>query len=177
VNRKAVITFIAIVLLVVSVSLLLFHEAVTLPWFRLKDGGELRVLKVCYGTEDDHHLGRAPKTLFWLWNRLPKSLQVVVPYPEEGVDGISPFPHHPAISIWWAWIEPTTHQRMLCPSGDVVMTLDSGEKIQFGWPIPCDGVRQIFIPYPPRNSKRLQFQVPVNYEQVEFAIDNPAFKR
>ena len=68
---------------------------------------------------------------------------------------------------------------MLGEAGDVLMTADSGEKINLGWPDPGDNAdfRQIFVTDPPTTSKRLTFEFPIWGEPVRFSIENPAYHR
>jgi hypothetical protein len=155
-----------------------FQNAPRLPRFPLAEGGEFRVVKICYGGSDDHHLGGASGWRFRLWRQLPESLKRIVPYPDHGIDLESPFEGHVAVSIWWAVIDPHTHEPELGPSGDVIMTVDSGEDRNLDWPDPIDpGYRQIFVSDPPRDSRKLHFLVPVEEETVEFTIANPAYRR
>ena len=83
----------------------------------------------------------------------------------------------PALSVWWAHFDSVTHKPMLGEAGDVLMTVDSNERTNLGWPDPADDYRQIFISNPPTDSKRLTFEFPVWGEQVRFSIDNPAYRR
>jgi len=180
VKRKVRIVFVGIVLLVCGLwGVRLFHQA-SLPRFKLAGGGEFRVFKVCYGSSDDHHLGGAPKQFVWAWNRLPTSVRRFIPAPNPGDSALVPSPNHTALSIYWAWIDPATQKAETGPSGDVLMTTDSGEQINLGWPHPFDdraggGYRQIFVDEPPKNSSKLRFRMPVEDETVEFTIDNPAY--
>lgn len=160
-------------------ALLSLSPAPELPQFRLSDGAEFRVIQITYtsGPTDsaEHNIGSAPKAAFWLWRHLPEAVQRHVPYPETGIGdtGCS----RPALSIWWARFDATTREPILGPAGDVLMTLDSGRQINLGWPSPADpGYRQIFVTDPPRDSKRLAFEVPVEQERVRFEIDNPAYR-
>lgn len=115
-----------------------------------------------------------------MWNRLPAQVQRFIPPPHPGDSALYPSPNHRALSIYWAWIDPATQKAETGPSGDVLMTADSGEQTNLGWPYPFDdrageGYRQIFVDEPPRNSSKLRFRVPVEDETVEFTIDNPAY--
>jgi hypothetical protein len=161
----------------VACALWLSFSARQLPRIKLSDGSDFRVVRIRYGTADDHYFLRAPKAFFWMWNHLPTPLQSVVPSPNEGVGGEFPPPNHTALSIWWAWFDPVTRKPLLGPSGDVIMTLDSGEQKNLGWPNPVDDYRQIFIMDPPTDSKRLRFSVPVNWleKPAVFEIENPAY--
>jgi hypothetical protein len=85
-----------------------------------------------------------------------------------------------ALSIYWTWIDPKTGKHELGPSGDVILTMNSGEQVNLKWPDPFDdykgaGYRQIFVDEPPRDSRFLRFHVPVEDEAVDFTIANPAF--
>jgi hypothetical protein len=164
-----------LVLVLLAVGAWLF-QAQPLPHMRLADGGEFRVVKVVYGTEQDHYLHGAPKFFFTFWERMPGWLQRVVPYPWTGLSG--EIPRGAGISIWWAWFDPETGRPELGPSGDGVMTLDSGERVPFPYPNPADDYRQILIPNPPRDSQWLHFSVPVNEleKPTEFTIRNPAWR-
>ncbi len=118
--------------------------------------------------------------ILWLWNHLPGPVQRTIPQPPTGDTALLPSPNHTALSIYWAWIYPATQKPETGPSGDVIMTTDSGEQTNLGWPAPFDdraggGFSQIFVLVPPRNSSKLRFRVPVEDEIVEFAIDNPAY--
>jgi hypothetical protein len=149
---------------------------------KLVGGGEFRVFKICYGGADDHHLGGSPKQLVWAWNHLPAQLQRLIPAPNPGDSAVVPSPNHTALSIFWAWIDPSTQTAATGPSGDVLMTTESGVQTNLGWPDPfgdqvSGGYRQIFVDEPPRNSRTLRFRVPVETETVEFTIDNPAYHK
>jgi hypothetical protein len=158
-----------------------YHHPASLPRISLVAGGEFRVVKVCYGGEGDHQLGGAPKQVVWVYNHLPAPLQGFIPYP-GGETALNPFPNHTAISVYWAFIDPVTKRAEFGPSGDVLMTTDSGEKIHVNGPDPFQGpdgggYRQIFVNEPPKKSLRLHFRVPVEDEIVEFTIDNPAYHK
>lgn len=178
---KAKVAFagIAVICVVCGASFAVILRGKQLPRMKLSDGSEFRVVQICYGTEpEDHHLGRGAKQLFWVWNHLPHRLRIVLPYPDYGESGESPSTPHTAVSIWCAWFKPgVSRQPILGPSGDVIMTLDSGEEKNLGWPNPIDDYRQIFIIDPPTNSKRLRFAVPVNWleKPAAFEIENPAY--
>lgn len=177
-KRIAAILAIVVPLLLGGLWFVRRHHAASLPRITLVGGGEFRVVKVCYGTEGDHHLGGAPKQVVWAWNHLPTPLRRLIPYP-GGESALVPNPNHTALSIYWAFIDPVTQKAEYGPSGDVLMTTDSGEQSNLGWPDPFQGpngrgYRQIFVDEPPRNSSRLRFRVPVEDETVEFTIDNPA---
>ena len=116
------------------------------------------------------------------WNHLPSPLQDVIPRPVRGGTVFIPGRSHVGLSIYWAWIEPTTHMPVLSPSGDVIMTTDSGKEFNLEWPEPFEdedgkGIRQIYMDDPPRNSRKLHFSIPVNGETVGFSIDNPAYAK
>lgn len=149
-----------------------------LPRIPLRDGSECRVLRVTYtaGPSDstDHNL-YVPRGRLWIYRHLPESLQRKVPGPGEGIGYTSS--HHPALSIWWAHFEATTHKPAVGEAGDVLMTEDSGKQTNLGWPDPAEDYRQIFVTDPPTNSKRLKFQFPIWGEEVSFTIDNPAYHR
>jgi hypothetical protein len=177
VKRKVKTAIVVVVLLVGGLWFYRVQCAASLPRFPLAEGGEFRVFKICYGGQDDHRLEGPPGSLMRVWRCLPQALQRVIPYhPENEVHGLSPFSGHMALSIWWAVVEPTTKEPVLGPSGDVIMTVDSGEQTNLDWPDPWDpGYRQIFVDEPPRNSRKLHFLVPVEDETVEFTIANPAY--
>jgi hypothetical protein len=143
----------------------------------LAAGGEFRVLKIYYGGPDGHHLGGPPSALLRFRRHLPDSLQRFIPYSGEGISGISPAQGHTMISIWWAYIHPKTGNPELGPSGDVIMTVDSGEDTNLGWPYPADDYRQIYVIDPPTDSRKLHFLVTVEDETVEFTIANPAYDK
>jgi len=120
-----------------------------LPRIRLADGGEFRVVKVTYTKESsverhEHNIGAAPEYQFALWRMLPKSAQSRVPYPHTGIGELSST--HPAISIWWAYVDPKTGKPELGPSDYVLMILDNGEERKCGWPSPSEDYRQIWGP-------------------------------
>ena len=77
-----------------------------------------------------------------------------------------------------AKVDPVNHKPLLGPSGDVIMTLDSGEQKNLGWADAADDFRRILIMDPPNNSKRLRFSVPVNFleKPAVFEIENPAYR-
>jgi hypothetical protein len=177
VKRKVILTTTLSALLLGGACLLSFHRAAPLPRIQFSDGGEFRVVQVTYtpfaSESSDHAIGSAPRMQFWLWNHLPKALQAKVPYPNSGISyGLS---DHPALSIWWAYIDPTTHKPEVGSTDYVITTLDSGERLNRIWSEPSEGHRQIFLTDPPRHSKRLHFQLGVEDHPVEFSIDNPAF--
>jgi len=69
----------------------------------------------------------------------------------------------------------------------VIVTFDSGRQLNIGWPSPADGpprddpnnppsYRQIFLNFPPNDSRNLTFDVPVEDEVVHFTIKNPAYQ-
>jgi hypothetical protein len=175
VNPKVILTTCAVALLLGVTCLLGLHRAGSLPRIRLSNGGEFRVLKVCYGRENDHHLGGAPKSFFWAWNHLPKHLQRVIPYPDAGVSGLSPVAGKAAVSIWYADIDPGTGKPLLGPADYALITLDSGERLGRVWPEPADDYRQIFLHDPPRHSKYLHVELGAEYDPVAFSVVNPAF--
>src|SRR6266480_3330080 len=117
----------------VCVTPLIVRKPALLPRIALIGGAEFRVFKVSYtphASESwEHNLESAPQALFWLRNLLPASIRLKVPEPNRGIGWASS--NHPALSIWWARIDPATHQPKLGPSGEVVMTLDSGEQVIF----------------------------------------------
>ena len=138
------------------------------------------MVKICYGPSEVHRLGGSPRVVLELWDRLPHSLQTRLPAPTYGDTALVPRPNRNALSIYWTWIDPKTGKHELGPSGDVIMTMDSGEQVNLKWPDPFDdykgaGYRQIFVDEPPRNSRFLHFHVPVEDEAVDFTIANPAF--
>jgi hypothetical protein len=158
-----------------------------LPHIRLHDGSEFRVLQITYTkdpSDDIPHNLHAPRLQWWAFRHLPESLQRRIPSPANGIgyQGSSA----PALSIWWACFEEKSHQPELGPSGDVIVTLDSGQEINLGWPSPADGppmadpndppgYRQIFLTPVPTESRKLTFDVPVLDDIVRFTIDNPAY--
>ena len=149
-----------------------------LPRLALRDGGEVRVLQVSYtpGPSDsiDHNLD-APRLRWRIYRHLPSSLRESMEAPTRGIGYQSS--DHPALSVWWAHFDPVTRKPMLGEAGDVLMTVDSGQRTNLGWPDPADDYRQIFISNPPTDSKRLTFEFPVWGEWVRFSIDNPAYRR
>ncbi len=167
---------VAVALLLVGAGVWFFYPA-SLPRMHLADGGEFRVLKVVYGKDEDHHLHGAPRVLFRLWEVLPRWMQNVVPYPPVGTTGES-F-DNPSLGIWFGWFDPVTGLPEIGPAGDVMMTLDSGEQRNLGWPNPGDDYRQILITDPPRDSQWVRFSVPINHleQPAEFTIRNPAWRR
>ena len=177
-NRKWRIGILAALL--VSASIMITHHLLGwgLPKIPLRGGGEFRVYQIRYtpGPSDfsDHNL-HCSKLSWVLWRSLPSALQDRVPTPSEGISGM--VSDHPVLTLWWTWIEPKTRKPMLGPSGDVLMTLDSGERLNLGWADPSDDYRQIFITDPPMNSKYFRFHVPVDDESVDFTIKNPAYRR
>ncbi|MEO8352063.1 MAG: hypothetical protein ABI680_10045 [Chthoniobacteraceae bacterium] len=164
-----------VVFAVIAVS---WRQRPELPHFRLSDGAEFRVFQIRYTPDPsnswEHNLHAAPPIVFRLWLYLPSFLKSRVPFPDVGIEGYGS--DHPAISIWWARTDPKTHEPELGPAGDVLVTFDSGQQVNLAWPSPADpGYRQIFFTDPPRDSKRLSFDVPVEDERMQFAIDNPAY--
>jgi hypothetical protein len=177
VKPKVILATTLFALLLGGLCVLSLHRRASLPRIRLADGGEFRVLKICYGRENDHHLGGAPSSFFSAWNHLPKQLQRVIPYPNTGVTSLSPFPESPpALSIWWAYIDPRTHKPEIGSTDYVITTLDSGERLGRIWPSPGDDYRQIFLNDPPAHSKYLRFEFAAEEQAVEFSIANPAYK-
>lgn len=181
-KRKATIATLAGALLLGGGWWFCFHREPNLPRIPLAGGGEFRVFKICYGTEEVHRLGGTPKQIVWLWGHLPNAVQRFLPAPDFGDGGLVPRDGDTALSIYWAWVEPGTQKPSTGPSGDVLMTTDSGEQTNLGWPEPFDdrqggGFRQIFVVDPPKNSSKLRFRVPVEEEVVEFTIDNPASRK
>lgn len=159
----------------------------TLPRIPLRVGGEFRVYKVVYTSDPedarDHVLGGSPKLLRF-WSQLPPGLQRFVREPKHPYE--ASFPTVPAISIWWARIDPVTHRPELGPSGEVDLTLDNGKQIKLAYPDPADyhededrdsGFRAIWIHDPPTDSKKLRLHVPVEDEAVDFEIPNPAYRK
>ena len=149
-----------------------------LPRVALRDGGEVRVLQVSYtpGPSDDvdHNL-EAPRLRWRIYRHLPLSLRERMEAPSRGIGYLSS--DRPILSVWWAHFDSVTRKPMLGEAGDVLMTVDSGERTNLGWPDPADDYRQIFVSDPPTNSKRLTFEFPVWGEWVRFSIDNPAYRR
>ena len=187
-QRRAVVKTKLIVLialgavLVAGVWLLFLKSAPSLPRIRFSDGGEFRVVKVCYGTENDHYVGGAPASFFWAWGHLPKRLQGFIPYPNTGARGMSPFTNAWAISVFWGYIDPRTQKSEIGSTDYVMTTLDSGERLGRIWSEPAtndhgDEYRQIFLNDPPRHSKHLRFELGVEDQRVDFSILNPAFKK
>jgi hypothetical protein len=157
-----------------------FNRAADLPRIQLANGGEVRVLQVRYTPKSsvgtyEHNLGGAPLWQWTLWRKLPNSLQEKMSMPRLGVGSISS--HRPAISVWWAYIDPKNGKPELGPPGSVTIILDSGDQLPSDWPNDtAEGYREIYIVDPPANSKRLRFQISSEYEPFEFSIENPAFK-
>ena len=183
-KRKAAIAIVIFALLLGVLWFVHFRRAASLPRIQLAGGGEFRVFKVSYGTADHHRLGGPPSQLLWLWRfawSVPASLWRFIPNIDTGGTGVMPGSNSTAISIYWAWIDPVTQKAVLGPSGDVLMTTDSGEETNLDWPIPFDRAdgeyRQIIVNDLPTKSARLRFRVPVEDETVEFTIDNPAYQK
>ena len=178
-KQRAIVIVLAIGV-IIGITFLQLRKPVTLPRIALVGGAEFRVFKVTYtphASESwEHNLESAPQALFWLRNLLPASIRLKVPEPDRGIGWHGS--NYPALSIWWARINPASHLPELGPSGEVVMTLDSGEQVIFDGSEAVDpGYRQIFIQDPPTHSKRLTFLVPVEDESVSFTIENPAFRQ
>jgi len=138
------------------------------------------VVKICYGPAEVHRIGGSPRAVLRLWGCLPRSWQDRLPAPTYGDTGLSPGTNRNALSVYWTWIDPITGKYYIGPSGDVSMTMDSGEQVNLKWPYPFDdingdGYRQIFVDEPSRDSRFLRFHVPVEHEAVDFSIANPAF--
>src|SRR4029434_4666252 len=152
-----------------------------LPRIQLANGGEFRVIQMTYTPRSSidtraHNIGCAPAYQFKLWKLLPAVLQTNVPYPKTGISGSES--SHPALSIWWAYIDPKTGKPEIGPTDDVVTILDSGEQLKPVWPFPREeGYRQIFITDPPPKSKRLRFLVSAEEQPVVFSIENPAYRK
>ncbi|HSI61814.1 MAG TPA: hypothetical protein VLE43_01810 [Candidatus Saccharimonadia bacterium] len=161
----------------VAIYVLTLPRPAEYPHFTLSDGAEFRVVQITYTAGPsyfpDHNIG-ASKLRWWLWRHLPKIARTRMNEPDHGISGLSS--DRPALSIWWTRIDPGTHQPMLGPAGDVLMTLDSGKVINLGWPEPGVDHRQIFITDPPADSEHLRFEVPVEEEKVSFTIKNPAYR-
>jgi len=124
----------------------------------------------------EHNIGSAPSTFFWLWRHLPAVLQSRVPEPNVGIGYTAS--QYPAISIWWARIDPASG-RLLPATGNVVMFLDSGEQYQ---PYGSDGApeapyhQQIWVHEPSKTSKQLAFDIHVGNDDVHFTLPNPAYR-
>jgi len=179
---KAAALFLLLGLVFGGASLVYVRRAASLPRIRLPGGGEFRVFQISYGTGNQHHLGGAPGPILWLWDHLPGPAKGRIPSPPVGATALVPGLHHTGLSIYWAYIDPAIGQPILGPSGDVTMTVDSGEQTKLGSPEPFDGsagggFRQIYVDEPPRDSSRLRFRVPVEHDTVEFTIENPAYHR
>ena len=179
---KAAALFLLLGLVFGGASLVYVRRAASLPRIRLPGGGEFRVFQISYGTGNQHHLGGAPAPILWLWDHLPGPAKGRIPSPPVGATALVPGLHHTGLSIYWAYIDPAIGQPILGPSGDVTMTVDSGEQTKLGSPEPFDGsagggFRQIYVDEPPRDSSRLRFRVPVEHDTVEFTIENPAYHR
>jgi hypothetical protein len=178
VKTKAIKALCAVVaLLVVALVFVLPRSRRDLPHFPLRDGFEFRVVQITYTSRasdsTDHNIGAATSRL-WLWSHLPTALRRRVSEPSRGIGYQAST--HPVLSIWWASFQRATNQPLAGPAGDVLMTLDSGQQINLGWPDPANDYRQIFITDPPTDSKRLTFDVPVDEQSVHFSIDNPAYR-
>jgi hypothetical protein len=157
----------------------------SLPRSPLRDGGEFRVYQIRYTSRAswpfEHNL-HTSRIQWRIWFRLPGFVRGRIPAPETGVGGSQS--DLPMLSIWWGYIDPKTKQPEIGPAGDVLMTLDSGEVVNLGWPSPYDdhsvpsipGYRQIVVTPPPADSKRLRFEVPTEGEAVRFTIENPAYR-
>jgi hypothetical protein len=152
-----------------------------LPRIRLPDGGEFRVIQMTYTSRSSidtraHNIGCAPAYQFQLWKLLPTLLRSSVPYPNVGISGSES--DHPALSVWWAYIDPNTGKPEIGPTDDVVTILDNGEHLKPVWPFPrAEGYRQIFITDPPPTSQRLRFRLAAEEQPIEFSIENPAYKK
>jgi hypothetical protein len=152
-----------------------------LPRIRLPDGGEFRVVQVRFTPNSsvdghEHNLGAAPAYQFTLWRLLPKSLQSRIPYPRTGI-GSPQGSDHPAISIWWAYINPKTGKPQFGPTDYFTTFLDNGEQLEQDWPDLADDYRQIFIRDPPTTSRHLRFRLSAEDQPVEFSIENPAYRK
>jgi len=178
VRRKPNIAVITSGALLVGALILVRFGTRDLPRIPLRDGGEVRVIQVRYtpGPSDsiDHNID-APKFRWWMYRLLPSSIRQRVGEPTLGIGNQAS--DRPVLSVWWAHFDSTTHKPMLGEAGDVLMTTDSGEQTNLGWPDPAEDYRQIFVTDPPTNSKRLIFEFPVWGEPVRFSISNPAYRR
>jgi len=157
-----------------------WSSSARLPHIKMKGGGEFRVYKICYGGPDDHQLARSPRVILSAWNHLPTFVQHLVPQPNFGDSGESPLPGYTAVSVYWGWIERGAKLPAPSPTDPVIMTTDSGQEFNLGWAFPFDAsdggsYRQILIMHPPTDSRRLRFNLSVEDEKIEFAIDNPAY--
>jgi hypothetical protein len=164
-------------LILVLISLFVLRRP-ALPIVRFADGSEFRVLQVKYTASpsepSEHALGRAVNWRFWIWERLPGILQNRIADP-NAVSGFGS--NRPALSIWWAYIDPKTRRPLVGPTSFVSPKLDSGRRLNPVHSAPADEYRQIFLVDPPRHSKRLRFELTTEDHPVEFSIDNPAFIR
>ncbi len=181
-RRPLTLVWIAALLLFGIAWLVHLRSTSNLPRIQLAGGGEFRVFRICYGTDEVHRLHGDRQLLAWAWKFLPNFVQRYFPDPYYGGTGVSPWPGKIALSIYWAWMDPATNQAELGPSGDVIMTADSGEDTNLDWPVPFDdeksggGFRQIFVNDLSASSRTLHFLVPVENETVEFTISNPAYE-
>ena len=156
--KRSIIT-ISVCAAVLVAAVLWPPKRTALPRSKLSDGTEFRVIQVRFtpnaSEEQEHNIGGAPSVFFWLWRHLPSSLQSRVPYPDTGIGYTAS--QYPAISIWWARVDPASGSPLPSPTANVVMFLDSGEHSSL--PYRSDGApkaphyRQIWVHEPTNSSK------------------------
>jgi hypothetical protein len=152
----------AIAATLLSLAVLLTLASRNLPRIALRSGGELRVIKVDYGT---YHTFGSQSTLL---NKLDRW----IPQAGEWYGIASP---KPTVAIWWGWWDPSQHRIVICPTGDATLILSSGEqqKIDFSQ-IGVGDIRGLLLD-PPPNEPRLKIRFLVNDEPADLDLPNPAY--
>lgn len=183
--RRAVAGAVVVMLLIAGgLALLSLFPTVNLPGrpglpsIRLPDGGQFQVVQVRHTNkathESEHALGRWPRVTSWIRARLPQPLQAKIDPPVDTGYGS----RAPALSVWWAYIEPRTGKPQLGETSHALVSTDSGRYLAPIWPRPPhEGeYRQIFLIDPPTDSRHLHFRLTVEgVHPVNFTIVNPAY--
>jgi hypothetical protein len=176
-------TFLLLAALVV-VTGLWFFSGPSLPRATLHDGTKFRVYAIAFTPHPSHsyeHNLHASRLYWRIYERLPTAVRARIPVPALGIGGSAS--DHSMLSIWWGYIPKGSQQPEIAEAGDALLTLDSGEVINLGWPSPYDdesspegpGYRQIIVVPVPTNSRTLTFEFPTEGKTIRFTISNPAW--
>ena len=133
-----------------------------LPRIRLKGGGELRVIKVDYGTT--HEFGSRSEMLSKLDRWIPQFGEWACTHTKV-----------PTVAIWWGWWDPSERRIVICPTGKATLLLSSGKRQKIDYDQSGIGDIRRLIFEPPRTERRLRIRMPVNYEMVDFELPNPGY--